>query len=145
MRYTEFKTILKEASTSSDYTVVLGDTLGSLAKTHGVKLADLIAANKQIKNPDRIYPGDIIKIPGGRNTTIKPKDSPAPKKEKPPVKKPPSGKHEIRNVAAANDAFDFFKGKFFFILIPHRPAFSAPVCLVHLIASVTGTSLKLNN
>lgn len=113
MRYTEFKTILKEEAstkTTGDYTVVLGDTLGSLAKTHGVKLADLIAANKQIKNPDRIYPGDVIKIPGGRNTIVKPKDSPAPKKEKPPVKKPPSGKHEIRNVAAANDAFDFFKG-----------------------------------
>ena len=103
MRYTEFKTVLKEESTSSDYTVVSGDTLGMLAKTHGVKLADLIAANKQIKNPDQIYPGDVITIPGASKTI------PKIKKEKPPVKKP-SGKHEIRTVAAANEAFDFFKG-----------------------------------
>jgi len=104
MRYTEFKTILKEASTSGEYTVALGDTLGLLAKTHGVKLSDLIAANKQIKNPDRIYPGDVITIPGAGHAV------PKIKKEKPPVKKQPSGKHEIRNVAAANEAFDFFKG-----------------------------------
>jgi len=110
MRYIEFKTILKEASTNGEYTVVLGDTLGKLAKTHGVKLADLIAANKQIKNPDRIYPGDVITIPGARNTIVKPKDSPVVKKEKPPVKKQPSAKYEIRNVVAANEAFDFFKG-----------------------------------
>jgi len=103
MRYTEFKTVLKEESTS-DYTVVSGDTLSKLAKMHGVKLADLIAANKQIKNPDRIYPGDVITIPGAG------KPIPKIKKEKPPVKKQPSGKHEIRNVAAANEAFDFFKG-----------------------------------
>ena len=103
MRYTEFKTVLKEESTS-DYTVVSGDTLGKIAKTHEVKLSDLIAANKQIKNPDRIYPGDVITIPGAGNAI------PKIKKEKPPVKKQPSGKHEIRNVAAANEAFDFFKG-----------------------------------
>jgi LysM repeat protein len=105
MRYTEFKTILKEES-SSDYTVVAGDNLTKIAKMHSVKLADLIAANKQIKNPDRIYPGDVITIPGAG------KPIPKIKKEKPPVKKQPSGKHEIRNVAAANEAFDFFKGKF---------------------------------
>jgi LysM repeat protein len=103
MRYIEFKTVLKEESTS-DYTVVSGDTLGKIAKTHDVKLSDLIAANKQIKNPDRIYPGDVITIPGAAATI------PKIKKEKPPVKKQPSGKHEIRNVAAANEAFDFFKG-----------------------------------
>ena len=107
MRYTEFETILKEeASTKaiSNYTVVLGDTLGKIAKVQGVKLADLIAANKQIKNPDRIYPGDVITIPGASKAV------PNIKKEKPPVKKQPSGRHEIRNVASANDAFDFFKG-----------------------------------
>lgn len=89
---------------TGDYTVVLGDTLGKIAKVQGVKLSDLIAANKQIKNPDRIYPGDVITIPGASNAV------PKIKKEKPPVKKQPSGKHEIRNVASANEAFDFFKG-----------------------------------
>jgi LysM repeat protein len=107
MRYTEFKTILKEEASikaTIDYTVALGDTLGKIAKVQGVKLADLIAANKQIKNPDRIYPGDVITIPGASKVV------PNIKKEKPPAKKQPSGKHEIRNVAAANEAFDFFKG-----------------------------------
>lgn len=107
MRYTEFKTLLSELDQSTkatgEYTVVLGDNLSKIAKAQGVKLADLIAANRQIKNPDRIYPGDVITIPGASKAV------PNIKKEKPPVKKP-SGRHEIRNVASANEAFDFFKG-----------------------------------
>lgn len=45
------------------YTVRKGDTLWGIAKTCGVKLRALIAANPQIKNPNLIYPGDKVKIP----------------------------------------------------------------------------------
>lgn len=45
------------------YKVKKGDTLTKIAKAHKVTLKKLIAANPQIKNPDLIYPGDIITIP----------------------------------------------------------------------------------
>ncbi|MBP8896645.1 MAG: LysM peptidoglycan-binding domain-containing protein, partial [Ottowia sp.] len=36
-----------------------------MASRHGVSLKSLIAANPQIANPQRIYPGDTITVPGG--------------------------------------------------------------------------------
>ena len=45
------------------YTVKKGDTLWGIAKRYGVALADLIAANPQIKNPNLIYPGDRVTLP----------------------------------------------------------------------------------
>jgi LysM repeat protein len=120
MRYTEFKMLLRELDQStkdsaSDYTVVSGDNLTKIAKAHDVKLVDLIAANKQIKNPDRIYPGDVVTIPGTSKTAIIPKDSPKPKSAPipAPIRKRSAGNHEINNVDAANDVFDFFKNKGF--------------------------------
>ncbi len=50
---------------SGEYTVVSGDTLWAIARRHGVSLQELIAANPQIANPDLIYPGDQINLPGG--------------------------------------------------------------------------------
>jgi|GEM_PF-4880592 len=46
------------------YTIVKGDTLSRIARRFGVSLADLIAANPQIKNPDLIFIGDTLTIPG---------------------------------------------------------------------------------
>ena len=48
---------------SGVYIVRKGDTLWDIARRQGVLLADLIAANPQIKNPNLIYPGDEVKIP----------------------------------------------------------------------------------
>ena len=45
------------------YIVKKGDTLFLIAKRFGVALNDLIAANPQIKNPDLIFPGDVVFIP----------------------------------------------------------------------------------
>lgn len=47
------------------YTVKRGDTLWDIAKTHGVSLQSLIAANPQIANPDLIYPDQQINLPNG--------------------------------------------------------------------------------
>ena len=44
------------------YTVKKGDTLWGIARSYGVPLADLIALNPQIKNPNLIYPGNQVKI-----------------------------------------------------------------------------------
>ena len=51
------------APTPKTYKVKKGDTLSKIAKAHKVTLKKLIAANPQIKNPDLIYPGQIINIP----------------------------------------------------------------------------------
>lgn len=48
---------------SVDYTVQRGDTLGRIARDNGVSLSDLVAANS-LSNPDLIYPGQVLVIPG---------------------------------------------------------------------------------
>ena len=56
--------------TTTDYKVEHGDTLSGIAKKAGVTLSELMAANKKIKDPRKIY----------RNTTVKiPNNKPAPK------------------------------------------------------------------
>lgn len=47
------------------HSVVRGDSLWKIARQNGVSLQSVIAANPQIKNPDLIYPGDAVKVPGG--------------------------------------------------------------------------------
>lgn len=47
------------------HTVVPGDTLWAIARANGVPLQQLIEANPQIQNPDLIFPGQRINIPGG--------------------------------------------------------------------------------
>lgn len=55
--------VLFVASFSMDYTVKSGDTLARIAKEHNVSLAELIDING-ITNPNLIYPGQVLKIPG---------------------------------------------------------------------------------
>jgi len=45
------------------YTVKWGDTLGKIAARYNVSLRDLIAVNRQIWNPDLIYPWQVINLP----------------------------------------------------------------------------------
>jgi LysM repeat protein len=53
------------ASSGGAYTVRSGDTLSGIAASHGVSLSALLAANRQISNPNLIYPGERVNIPGG--------------------------------------------------------------------------------
>lgn len=50
---------------SEAITVRSGDTLSGIAARNGVSLGDLLAANPQIRNPDLIYPGQTVHMPGG--------------------------------------------------------------------------------
>jgi spore coat assembly protein SafA len=51
------------APTPQVYTVAKGDTMSKIAKKFGVTVEELLAANPQIKNPDKIKIGDKITIP----------------------------------------------------------------------------------
>ncbi|HNR90872.1 MAG TPA: LysM peptidoglycan-binding domain-containing protein [Dokdonella sp.] len=56
------------APAAGDYTVHRGDTLSGIAQRHGVSLSSLIAANPQIANPNLIYPGQHIHLPGSASS-----------------------------------------------------------------------------
>jgi hypothetical protein len=47
------------------YTIKAGDTLSKIAAQNGLTLAQLLQANPQISNPDRINVGDNINLPNG--------------------------------------------------------------------------------
>lgn len=53
------------SSPAPTYKVVAGDTLSGIAVRHGISLADLEHANPQIKNPDVIHVGQVLKLPHG--------------------------------------------------------------------------------
>ena len=58
----------KKTSTSSSggsYTVRSGDTMSTIASRHGVSLSALEHANPQVKNPNMIYVGEKLTLPGG--------------------------------------------------------------------------------
>ena len=50
-------------SAKTSHTVVRGDTMWKIAVKYEVGISEIKAANTHIKNPDLIYPGDIIYIP----------------------------------------------------------------------------------
>jgi peptidoglycan LD-endopeptidase CwlK len=52
--------------TEGRQTISAGETLSTIARKHGVTLQALLAANTQIKDPDRIKVGQIINLPAGR-------------------------------------------------------------------------------
>lgn len=54
--------LIAEGSTKS-ITVQRGDTLGRIAQNNSTTVAAIVKLNN-IANPDRIYPGDVIRIPG---------------------------------------------------------------------------------
>lgn len=51
------------AFAATTHTVRRGDTMWKIASTYKVGTSELVAANTQIKNPDLIYPGDVLRIP----------------------------------------------------------------------------------
>ncbi len=58
------------------YTVRAGDTLGDIAAANGTTVQALAAANG-IDNPNRIYPGDVLRIPGSSSVAGTPAPAPA--------------------------------------------------------------------
>ena len=48
---------------AATHTVAPGDTLWRIAASYQVGTSELIAANPQLRDPNRIYPGDVLTIP----------------------------------------------------------------------------------
>ena len=53
----------KPSPSQQTYKVKQGDTLSTIAKRFGVTVDQILAANKNIKNPNKIAVGDVIVIP----------------------------------------------------------------------------------
>ncbi len=53
-----------------NYTIRSGDTLSKVASRHGTSLAALMQANPSITNPNRIYAGQKLVIPGSRDEFV---------------------------------------------------------------------------
>ena len=51
------------ASAATTHTVIKGDTMWKIAVKYQVGLSEIKSANTHIKNPDLIYPGDVLNIP----------------------------------------------------------------------------------
>jgi len=52
---------------SSEYTVRSGDTLSAIAQRHQTTLSSLMRINPDIENPDRIFPGQQLKLPAAND------------------------------------------------------------------------------
>lgn len=66
------------SSTSSknlEHIVESGDTLGRIASQNNVSLEELLAANPEIQNPDRIRIGQVIRIPSQATRDVDPEQS----------------------------------------------------------------------
>jgi len=55
----------------ASYTVQPGDTLGAIARRYGVSISDLVKANG-IEDPDLIFPGQTLSIPGLTPAVVSP-------------------------------------------------------------------------
>lgn len=52
---------------NSEYVVRSGDTLGAIAQRHQTTLSSLLRLNPEIENPDRIFPGQLLKLPAAND------------------------------------------------------------------------------
>jgi LysM repeat protein len=82
----------EKKSTGTTYTVVSGDSLGAIAKAHGIPTATLQKANG-MTDPNSLRVGQKLKIPAGasKQTPSKPTVTQTPTKPKPAAPNPGTG------------------------------------------------------
>lgn len=69
---------------AGSHTVKQGETLFSISRLYGVTASAIAQANN-ISNPNRIYPGQVLVIPGGNAPAPTPSPSPTPPPTAPPT------------------------------------------------------------
>ena len=65
---------LPAAAADATHTVAKGDTMWKVAVKYQIGVSEIIAANPQITNPNLIYPGQVLTIPG-KDTTVEAYDA----------------------------------------------------------------------
>ncbi len=58
------------AASATTHTVISGDSMWKIAVKYQVGLSEIKSANPHIKNPDLIYPGQVLTIPGTDSTVL---------------------------------------------------------------------------
>jgi len=81
----EEKPPVTEVPKEATYTVKRGDTLSTIATRYGISWQTIWKANPQIKDPNLIYPGQVLTIPGVK-IEEKPPVIPPPVEEEPKIK-----------------------------------------------------------
>ncbi|WP_038292206.1 LysM peptidoglycan-binding domain-containing protein [Zooshikella ganghwensis] len=87
---------IPEPSCDDPYVIKRGDTLGDLAKKHDTTVDEILKENKDIKDPDKIYAGYELKIPGRKpqdECPVPPKGGP--EKQEPVKIEEPKDKKKI--------------------------------------------------
>ena len=82
-----------------------GDSLSRIAAAHGVKTADLLAANPKITSPDKIQVGQVLNLPAGAKANAAPATTKATTKDSQPASGkgvareaiPEDGKYTVRS------------------------------------------------
>ncbi|QUW04435.1 LysM peptidoglycan-binding domain-containing protein [Chloracidobacterium validum] len=72
---------------TGQYVVRAGDTLSDIAARNGIDLSQLVKANLQIRNPNLIYPGQVVNLPGRQPAAPAP-SVPTPTRPTPPPSPP---------------------------------------------------------
>jgi murein DD-endopeptidase MepM/ murein hydrolase activator NlpD len=68
---------INKGDSSMTYTIKSGDTLSIVAKRNGVSLAQLLQANPQITDPNKVKVGQVITLPNGTSSTDNTKPLPS--------------------------------------------------------------------
>jgi len=92
-------------STGGTYTVVAGDTLSRIALRFGTTVQAIVSANG-ITNPNLIYVGQVLKIPGGSTTPTTP-STPIPGATQPPVPTAPPSTGGAFELGGQVDSFGY--------------------------------------
>ena len=71
MMLASISALVMSVSAATSHTVAAGDTMWKIAVRYQVGLSEIKAANPQIKNPDLIYPGQVLKIPETDSMVLK--------------------------------------------------------------------------
>ena len=65
-------TVMTCSAAAVRHKVVKGDTMWKLSRAYGVTLQSVIDANPQVKDPNLIYPDEILEIPTGDEQSLSP-------------------------------------------------------------------------
>ena len=93
-------TNIKATSSDGTYVVKSGDALSKIAKAHGVKMADLMAANN-ITDANKIRIGQKLKIPSASSSSSSPAKPAEPAQDAKPAEQPAPAVESIPEAAPA--------------------------------------------